>query len=64
MLSDWWKSAFKMVLEDPQKILLKGTKNMKCPASLGISKAFTINPTNFVRPTFTQFFLNFNFYFN
>ena len=26
MLSDWWKSAFKMALEDPQKILLKSTK--------------------------------------
>ena len=29
MLSDWWKSALKMALEDPQNILLKSTKNMK-----------------------------------
>ena len=29
MLSDSSKNAFKMVLEDPQKILLKSTKNMK-----------------------------------
>ena len=29
MFSDSWKSAFKMALEDPQKILLKITKNMK-----------------------------------
>ena len=29
MLSDSSKSAFKMALEDPQKILLKSTKNMK-----------------------------------
>ena len=29
MLSDLSKSAFKMASEDPQKILLKSTKNMK-----------------------------------
>ena len=29
MLSDSSKNAFKMALEDPQKILLKGTENMK-----------------------------------
>ena len=29
MLSDLWKSAFKMASEDPQKILLKSIKNMK-----------------------------------
>ena len=29
MLSDSWKSAFKRASEDPQKILLKITKNMK-----------------------------------
>ena len=29
MLSDWWKSAIKMALEDPRKIFLKSTENMK-----------------------------------
>ena len=29
MLSYLWKSAFQMALEDPQKILLQSTKNMK-----------------------------------
>ena len=29
MLSDSWKSAFKVALKDPQKILLKSTKSMK-----------------------------------
>ena len=29
MLSDWWKSAFKMASEDPQRILLKSMKKMK-----------------------------------
>ena len=29
MLSDSWKSAFKMALKDPQKMLLKSTKNLK-----------------------------------
>ena len=29
MLSDSSKSSFKMAFEDPQKILLKSTKNMK-----------------------------------
>ena len=29
MLSDWWKSVFKMATDDPKKILLKSTKNMK-----------------------------------
>ena len=29
MLSDSSKTAFNMVSEDPQKILLKSTKNMK-----------------------------------
>ena len=29
MLSDSSKSAFKMASEDPQKMLLKSTKNMK-----------------------------------
>ena len=29
MLSDWWKSAFKMASEDPQQNVLKSTKNMK-----------------------------------
>ena len=29
MLSDSSKNVFKMALEDPQKILLKSTKNMK-----------------------------------
>ena len=29
MLSDSWKSAFKVASENPQKFLLKGTKNMK-----------------------------------
>ena len=55
MLSDLSKIAFKMALEDPQK---------NCPASLAISEALTINPTNFLRPPFnSQFFLSFNFYF-
>ena len=29
MLSDWWKSAFKMALEDPQKNMAKKNENLK-----------------------------------
>ena len=47
MPSDSWKSAFKMALEDPQKILLKSTKNMNF-----LKPLFDI-----------QFFLSFNFHF-
>ena len=68
MLSDLSKSAFKIALEDPQKILLKSKKkNMKLSgffSDLAISGALTINHTNFLRPPFnSQFFLSFNFYF-
>ena len=65
MLSDLSKSAFKMASEDPQKnIAKKYKKTWNCPASLAISEALTINPTNFLRPPFnSQFFLSFNFYF-
>ena len=66
MLSDSSKSALKMVLEDPQKNIAKTVKKKtwKCPASLAISAALTINPTNFLRPAFSsQYFLSFNFYF-
>ena len=64
MLSDSSKSAFKMASEDPQKILLKGTKTWNCPASWAISEALTSTPTNFLRPPFdSQFFLSFNFFF-
>ena len=63
MPSDSWKSSFKMASEDPQKILLKVRETWNCPASLSISKALSIHPTNFLRPLFnSQFFLGFNFY--
>ena len=49
MFLDSWKSAFEMALEDPQKILLKSTKKTwNCWASLVISEALTIHPTNFL----------------
>ena len=65
MLSDSWISAIKMASEDSQKILLKSMKKTwNCPASLVISEALTIHPTNFYRPLFSsQFFLSFKFYF-
>ena len=65
MLSDSSKSALIMASEDPQKnIAKKYKKTWDCPASLAISEALTINPTNFLRPPFnSQFFLSFNFYF-
>ena len=64
MLSDSSQSALKMASEDPQKnIAKKYKKTWNCPASLAISEALTINPTNFLRPPFdSQFFLSFNFY--
>ena len=67
MRSDSSKSAYKMPSEDPQKILLhkKYKKHEICPASLAISEALTVNPTNFLRPPLiSQFFLSFNFYFS
>ena len=65
MLLNSSKSAFKMALEDPQKnIAKKYKKTWNCPASLAISEALTINPTNFLRPPFnSQFLLSLNFYF-
>ena len=64
MLSDSTKSAFKMALKDPQKILLRSTETWNCPDSLAISEALTIDPNNFLRPPFnSQIFLSFNFYF-
>ena len=65
MLSDSWKSAIKMASKDPQKnIAKKYKKTRNCPASLVISEALTINPTNFLRLLFnSQFFLSFYFYF-
>ena len=55
MLSDSWKSAFKIALENPQKnIAKKYEKTWNCLASLAISKALTIN---------SQFFLSLNIYF-
>ena len=53
-----------MASEDPQKNVAKKYEKINCPASLAISEALTINPTNFLRPPFnSQFFLSFNFYF-
>ena len=52
MPSNSSKSAFKMASEDPQKMQLKSTKNMNFLASLAISEALTINPTDFLRPPF------------
>ena len=65
MLTDAWKSAFKMDSEDPQKnIAKKNKKKLNFPASLVISEALTNLPINFSRPLFDrQFFLSFNFYF-
>ena len=65
MLSDSWKNAYKMALEDHKKnIAKKYKKTWNCPTSLAISEALTINPTNVLRPPFnSQFFLSFNFYF-
>jgi hypothetical protein len=57
MLSDSSKSACKMASEDPQKnIAKKYKKTSNCPASLAISEALTINPTNFLRPPFNSQF--------
>ena len=64
MLSDSWKTAFKMALENPQQNIAQKYKTWNCPASLAISEALIIHPTNFLRPLFnSQFFLTFNFYF-
>ena len=65
MLSDSSKNAFKMPLEDPQKNIAKNyKKTWNCQASLSISQALTIFPTNLLMPPFnSQFFLRFNFYF-
>ena len=40
------KIAFKMASEDPKKKMLKSTKKSNCPASLAITEALTIHPTN------------------
>ena len=66
MLSDSSENALKIASEDPQKNIAKNyKKKLNCPASLAISEALTINPTNFLRPPFnSQFFLSFNFYFS
>ena len=65
MLLDLSTSAYEMASEDPQKnITKKYKKTWNCPASLVISEALTINPTNILRPPFNSlFFLSFNFYF-
>ena len=65
MLSDSLKSALKWPGKTLKKILLKSTKKHENgPASLAISEALTIQPTNFLRPLFnSQFFLSLNFYF-
>ena len=65
MLPDLWKSAFKMASEDPQyNIAKKYKKTWNCPASLAISEALTIYPTNILRPRLnSQFSLSFNFHF-
>ena len=65
MLSDFRKSAFKMASGNPQKnIAKKYEKTWNCPASLSISEALTIQPTNFLNPLFdSQFFLSFTFHF-
>ena len=50
MLSDLSQNALKMASEDTQKnIAKKYKKTWNCPASLAISEALTINPTNFLR---------------
>ena len=41
ILSDSWKSAFKMALEYPQKILLKSTNNMKLLGFFGDFRGLT-----------------------
>ena len=63
MLSDWWKSAFKMALEDPKKILLKSTKTMKLSGFF--SDVWGLNHPSYqlFEAIFQQFFLSFNFYF-
>ena len=64
MLSDSWKSAFEMALENPQNnIAKKYEKTWNFPASLAISKAFTIHPTNLLRQFvfIVSVFLSFNF---
>ena len=58
-----------MSLKWPRKTLTKILSKSKkkrgnCPASLAISDAFTIHPTNFLRPLLnSNFFVIFNFYF-
>ena len=54
-----------MASEAPQKNIAKKYENTwNCPASLTISEALTIYPTNFLRPLFnSQFSLTFTFYF-
>ena len=60
MLSDSWKSGFKMASENPKKKIAKNYK-----ICLAISEALTIHPTNFLRPLFdSKFFLRFKFYFS
>ena len=54
MLSDSSKSAFKMVSEDPQNNIAKKYKQHETFASLAISEALTINPTNFLRAPFNS----------
>ena len=54
-----------MASEDlQQNIAEKYEKTWNCPASLAISEALTMYPTNFLRPPFNSpVFLSFNFYF-
>ena len=54
-----------MALEDSQKYIAKKYKKHEIVLFfLAISKVFSINPTNFIRPRLNgQFFLSFNFYF-
>ena len=62
MLSDSWKTAFKTALEDPKKNIAQKYKTWNCPASLAISEALIMYPTNFSRPLFnSQFVLSLTF---
>ena len=64
MLSNSWKSALQMTLEDPQKMFLRSTKNMKLSGFF--SEFWGLNYISFqlFRPHFdNQFFISFNLHF-
>ena len=61
---DSWKNALKMATGDPQKIMIKSTKNMKLSAFFSGFGGLNNTSYFFLRSLSKgQFFLSFNFYF-